>query len=151
MAKFIAMVGIAGSGKSTIVAKLAKEYEAVVCSSDAIRGELYGDESIQGDFQYVYKLMEERAKEALEAGRNVIYDATNVTAWRRRQILAWLPQGVEKECVWVNVPIEKALQNNLKRDRHVPEWVVRQHAKQLEPPTLTEGWNHIRVVEWPQH
>ena len=41
------MVGIAGSGKSTIAMRIASQMkEAVVLlSSDTIRGEIYGDEN----------------------------------------------------------------------------------------------------------
>ena len=144
--KFIMMVGIAGSGKSTIAAKMAGE--AIIISSDAIREELYGNEAIQSDHGYVFQLMEERTMEALKAGRGVIYDATNISAWRRQEFLEKLPQGVEKVCVWVDVPTERALRNNKRRDRHVPEWVICRQADQLEPPTVAEGWDDIRVVAY---
>ena len=144
--KYFMMIGIAGSGKSTAAAEIAAETGAVIVSSDAIRGELYGDEAIQGDAKYVFQLMEDRTMAALRTGTSVIYDATNVIAWRRQEFLAKLPLGVEKVCVWVDVPTERALQNNQRRVRHVPEWVIRQQADQLEPPTEAEGWDDIRVV-----
>lgn len=146
--KFFMMVGIPGSGKSTAARKIAKKCGAIIVSSDAIRGELYGDEAIQGDHGYVFQLMEERALAALKAGRSVIYDATNVIAWRRREFLTKLPQEVEKACIWVDVPLERALQNNQGRERHVPEWVIRNQADQLEPPTAAEGWDCVRAVTY---
>lgn len=146
--KFIMMVGIAGSGKSTIAAKMASKGEAIVISSDAIREELYGNEEIQGDHGYVFQLMEKRTIKALNAGHDVIYDATNVFAWRRHGFLAKLPQEVEKVCMWVDIPTERAIRNNRVRSRHVPEWVIRQQVDQLEPPTMAEGWDDIRVVAY---
>lgn len=147
--KFIMMVGIAGSGKTTVASKVAASLDdCLVVSSDAIRGELYGDEAIQGDSSRVFQLMEERTMEALRAGRDVIYDATNVTAWRRQELLAKLPLRVEKICLWVNVPLERALQNNQMRERHVPEWVIHYQAKQLEFPMPNEGWDAVYVITY---
>ena len=146
--KFFMMVGIPGSGKSTAANKIAEKCGAVIISSDAIRGELYGDEAIQGDHSYVFQLMEERTLAALKAGRSVIYDATNVIAWRRREFLTKLPQGVEKACILVDVTLERAFQNNQERERHVPEWVIRDQAERLEPPTVAEGWDCVRTVAY---
>ena len=145
---FFMMVGIPGSGKSTAAAKLAAKIGAVIVSSDAIRGELYGDEAVQGSHAYVFHIMEERTMAALAAGRSVIYDATNVTVERRRDFLAKLPRNVQKACILVNASKERALQNNLRRERHVPEWVIHQMADQLVPPTKDEGWDAIRIVTY---
>ena len=49
MPQMIMMVGLPASGKSTKAQELAKEYNATIFSSDALRKELYGDENIQGD------------------------------------------------------------------------------------------------------
>lgn len=145
---FVMMVGIPGSGKSTVATTIATKIDAVIVSSDAIRGELYGDETIQGDHGYVFQLMEERTMAALAAGHSVIYDATNVTAARRRAFLRALPEGVRKVCIWVNITRERALMNNGRRDRFVPEWVIHKMADQLEPPEKREGWDVIRVVTY---
>ena len=143
---FYMLVGIAGSGKSTIAAQLAAKTDAIVVSSDAIRAELYGDEAIQGSAVTVFRIMKDRTHANLAAGRSVIYDATNVQAWRRQELLSQLPEEVKKVCVWVDTPTKRALRNNLHRDRHVPDWVIRQQADQLEPPTAAEGWDDIRIV-----
>ena len=145
--KFIMLIGIAGSGKSTLAANLATTGTTII-SSDAIRGELYGDESIQGSAAEVFQLMESRTLKALTAGNTVIYDATNVVAQHRRKLLAKLPSDIRRECIWVKVPIARALKNNQRRARHVPEWVIHRMANQLEPPTPAEGWDDIQVVTY---
>ena len=43
MTKFLMMVGLVGSGKSTKAQELSKEYDATIFSSDALREELYGN------------------------------------------------------------------------------------------------------------
>ena len=148
--KFFMMVGIAGSGKSTVASKIAASLDGcLVLSSNAIRAELYGDAAIQDDARRVFQVMEERTMEALKAGHSVIYDATNILAWRRQELLAKLPLGVEKICLWVNVPVEQALRNNQMRERHVPEDVIRHQAEQLEKPMKAEGWDEDPIeVLW---
>ena len=47
MPKLIMMVGVAGSGKSTVAMRYALTQSAIIYSSDAIRAELYGDENCQ--------------------------------------------------------------------------------------------------------
>lgn len=142
--KFVMMVGIAGSGKSTKAAEIAAEEGATLISSDSMRKELYGDEAIHGDNQ-VYQTMDNRTMIALRDGVSVVYDATNLVASRRRELLARLPAGIEKECVWVDISTKRALQNNQSRARHVAEWVIYRQATQLEAPTEGEGWDTIRI------
>ena len=47
---FTMMVGLVGSGKSTYAKQLAEETNAIICSSDAIREELCGDENSQKSY-----------------------------------------------------------------------------------------------------
>ena len=72
------LVGISGSGKSTIAQEYAEKFNAEVFSSDKIRFELYGDESIQDNPQKVFQILHKRIKTALKQGKNAIYDATNL-------------------------------------------------------------------------
>ena len=85
---FVMMVGLPASGKSTYVKELAEEMRAVICSSDAIRKELCGDENSQDNNEEVFKLLHSRIKECLKKGVNVIYDATNINSKRRRAFLS---------------------------------------------------------------
>lgn len=57
MGKLILPVGVPGSGKSTAG---QKNQNALVLSSDAIRGELFGDEAIQYDEDLARKMILER-------------------------------------------------------------------------------------------
>lgn len=57
MPTFVLMVGLPASGKSTYAQELAEEMRAVICSSDAIRKELFGDENSQDNNEEVFKLL----------------------------------------------------------------------------------------------
>ena len=43
MANLIVMVGISGSGKSSVAQGLAKKYNAIILSSDKLREEMYNN------------------------------------------------------------------------------------------------------------
>lgn len=66
------MIGVSGSGKSTVVAEIAKETGAEIVSSDAIRGEIYGDENCQANPARVFEIVHKRVQKALREGRDVI-------------------------------------------------------------------------------
>lgn len=60
MTKFTMMIGVFGSGKSTVAAEIAKETGAEIVSSDAIRGEIYGDENCQANPARVFEIVHQR-------------------------------------------------------------------------------------------
>lgn len=140
------MVGIPASGKSTIAQKLVREENAVWLSSDKIREELYGDESIQGNGNEVFSLMEDRVRENLEAGNTVVYDATCVFAKIRTDLLERLNGTYDKAyCHYFDVPLEEAIKRNSQRDRKVPEKVIQRMYNNLQCPTEQEGFDRIYI------
>ena len=88
MKKFIMMIGVSGSGKSTFAKNWAKQLDGVWLSSDAIRAELWGDENDQQHPETVFRIMNKRLMAALGEDLNVIYDATNLSAKRRRALVS---------------------------------------------------------------
>lgn len=68
--RLILLCGIPGSGKTTYAKTNAFE-DDVILSSDSIRKEFYGDESIQKNPVEVFTTMQKRAVEALNDGRTV--------------------------------------------------------------------------------
>lgn len=148
---FFMMCGPAGSGKTTKATEFVKKDPQfrVWISSDDIRKEIYGDESIQTDAEYVFQLMEERTIDALKRGKIVVYDAMNLRARDRKRMLDKL-KGMFPElmclCVSVEVPLETALQRNSSRARQVPEKIIRSQFKRFESPTEKEGWDDILIL-----
>lgn len=87
------MVGLSGSGKSTFSKGIAEQIApSEVFSSDKIREELYGDESIQGKPQKIFDILHKRVFSALKDGKNCIYDATNLKQKDRLHFLLQLEQ-----------------------------------------------------------
>ena len=103
MNKLIFMLGISGSGKSHQAKEIAKKEKAVIVSTDAIRKELFGDESRQKNTNHVFYEVYSRIEKALAEGRSVILDATNLDREKRIKALQKFPD-VEKECYYFDVP-----------------------------------------------
>ena len=143
---FTMMVGLVGSGKSTYVKQLAEETNAIICSSDAIREELCGDENSQDNNEEVFKILHSRIKENLKNGKNVIYDATNINSKRRRAFLSELRKiPCVKKCIVIATPFETCCNQNGSRNRIVPYEVIERMYKNWNTPYWFEGWDDIEI------
>lgn len=146
--KFYMVVGLPGSGKSYLANQVLKELDekTIWLSSDKIREELYGSEEEQGDPSKVFGEMRIRTEKALQDGWNVVYDACNINSKKRIAFLNNLKRyRCEKNCILCATPYEMCLERNKKRDRFVPEAVIRQMYMNWNTPYFFEGWDHIYV------
>lgn len=149
--RFIMLVGIAGSGKSTFARRIMKIHDfftedVVLLSSDDIREELYGDASNQSSPSKVFTLMNERTSKALTEGKSVIYDATNLVAERRKLLVQAIHNKFPNcrcDCVQMVISTEECIARQAYRARKVPAAVITRQARQLETPTYSEGWDCI--------
>ena len=146
--KLILLCGIPGSGKTTYAKKYISESSkmTVHLSSDSIRYELYGNESIQGNPEDVFAIMQQRAIAALNEGYNVVYDATNITRKDRRTIIGMCPKFVNIECHIVWAPIEACIERDIARERTVGKEVIDRMLKRFQAPYYDEGINEIKVI-----
>ena len=150
MAKLIILCGLPGSGKSSY-AKAIKDYDdednTIIHSSDAIRGELFGDPSFQGDNSKVFELLHKRVRADLQAGRTVIYDATNITRKARRGVVNLahpINDTVECHIIWTD-PIECRRRDSL-RGRKVGSEVIEKMLRRWQSPFIDEGFDSINIV-----
>lgn len=144
----IILCGIPGSGKSTYAKKYISEYPKtpVHLSSDKIREELYGDETVQGNPGEVFALMQKRAIEALNDGHDVLYDATNVTRKDRAGIIGACPKFAKIECHIIWTPIETCIERDASRDRTVGKEVIDRMLKRFQAPYYDEGIDEIKII-----
>lgn len=165
----IIMVGVPGSGKSTLSALM----KGAVVSSDAIRGELFGDEDIQYDLDFAIKknpnIKDMDSESQIKAARaecnkavfgrvaycmhklleegDVIFDATNISARGRKGTLEKYKGEYDKAfAFFFDVDVNVAKERNRKRSRQVPEEVIDRMAKQLQKPTKAEGFDAVFVI-----
>ena len=145
---FQMLVGISGSGKSTYAHYMKNMFvEPVeIVSSDSIREELYGDESIQGDANKVFRIMLARTKQYLGEGKSVIYDATNLSDRHRINLLKELKDyDCAKLCHVLIVDPRECSNNQKLRSRMVSDEVIYRQVQQFRPPHISEGWDGITM------
>lgn len=142
MNKFYMLVGLPGSGKSTI----SNELNGEVFSSDALRKELWGDENTQGDNTLLFNELHKRIEKGLKEGKNCIYDATNINAKKRIQFLNKIKNiKCEKICILVATDFNVCLQRNNLRGRKVPYEVIKRMYFNIDIPQYREGWDKIII------
>ncbi|NJK33798.1 MAG: AAA family ATPase [Oscillatoriales cyanobacterium SM2_2_1] len=153
MAEALILIGIPGSGKTTLARQLMQAPTYRYVSPDGIRQDLYGDMEEQGHWTKIWHQVEVQFLES--AGRqSVIYDATNYRSRYRREVTALARHHRFHPItgLWLNLPLWLCLNRNQQRDRHVPEAIIIEMYRclVLNPPHLGEGFDRLMVKEDPQ-
>ena len=152
MNKLTFLVSLPGAGKSTYAQKIiAENPNAVWVSSDAIREELWGDANDQQNPSSVFGEMFKRSVAALNAGKDVVYDATNLVAKTRASTLAQIREHVNRpifaECAVALCSIKECKRRQNDRDRNVPDEVIDRMVRQFQTPWYNEGWDYITTLD----
>ena len=153
MIRLILLIGLPGSGKSSLAQQLVTQSQRCqLISTDAIRAQLFGDESIQGPWLLVWEQLQRQFQQAvarilqhqiLEA----IYDATNAVQEQRRDAIA-LARSIgftQITGLWLDIPLQVCLERNRTRQRRVPEEVIVQMYRSLQaaPPSFRDGLDQL--------
>jgi predicted kinase len=141
-------VGLPGSGKSSWF----KRHKITPLSSDVLRSMLFDDPAEQRFQDLVFSNLRSMLKARLIARRPTNYvDATNLTPQERQNWTKLAKDfGYEVHAVFFDVPLEVCIERHQRRDRLVPEDVMRKMAAKLKPPTFDEGFAKITVVRVKQ-
>ena len=137
-------IGLPGSGKSTWF----KRHNISPLSSDTMRSLLFDDIREQRYQDLVFSNLRSMLKARLIAKRPMNYvDATNLTPHERQHWIKLAKDyGYEVHAVFFDVPLEVCIERHQRRDRVVPEDVMRRMAAKLKPPAFEEGFAKITVV-----
>ena len=137
-------IGLPGSGKSSWF----KRHNVVPLSSDMVRSLLFDDVREQRFQDLVFSNLRSMLKARLIAKRPMNYvDATNLTPQERQH---WIKLAkdyqYEVHAIFFDVPLDVCLDRHQRRDRVVPEDVMRRMAAKLKPPAFEEGFAKITLV-----
>ena len=150
MPKLIMLVGIPGAGKTTYAKEVVQEVGSDILhvSSDGIRKELRPDDDWYHpeDNGKVYEIMFKRTLDALANGKDVIYDATNVSRKDRASIIHQCPRYVKIECHIIWAPIETCIERDATREHPVGKEAIDKMLKRFQAPFYDEGIAEIKIV-----
>jgi len=137
-------IGLPGSGKSSWF----KRHNAVPLSSDMVRALLFDDVREQRFQDLVFSNLRSMLKARLIAKRPMNYvDATNLTPQERQHWIKLAKDyNYEVHAVFFDVPLDVCIERHQRRDRVVPEDVMRRMAAKLKAPSFQEGFAKITVV-----
>ena len=137
-------IGLPGSGKSSWF----KRHNVVPLSSDMVRSLLFDDVREQRFQDLVFSNLRSMLKARLIAKRPMNYvDATNLTPQERQHWIKLAKDyNYEVHAVFFDVPLEVCIERHQRRDRVVPEDVMRRMAAKLKAPSFPEGFAKITVV-----
>ena len=137
-------IGLPGSGKTSWF----KRHNLTPLSSDMVRSLLFDDVREQRFQDLVFSNLRSMLKARLIAKRPMNYvDATNLTPQERQHWIKLAKDyGYEVHAVFFDVPLEVCIDRHQRRDRVVPEDVMRRMAAKLKPPSFEEGFAKITVV-----
>lgn len=162
MSKLYLTIGIPGAGKTTYVREHFKD--VIVVSTDSIREELFGSESnlyhpsgddtqktekekVVAGHQMVFSEAYARCEKALSEGKDVVFDATNLSRWNRSNVRRRLaPFFDEYIAIYFEPNLEVSLKRNRERSRHVPEERIRAMAKKIEAPSDIEAFKEVWTI-----
>jgi predicted kinase len=159
-ATIVLLIGLPGSGKSSLARFLLSQWQGCrLISPDLVRAELYGDATIQGNWETIEAVLLRQLRSAGDCGDRppepaALYDGTNADLKYRTALLEQLHKCGFTQIigVWLDVPLELCLDRNNRRDRRVPPAVIEAMNQALsnDPPCLAEGFNQLIWWRWRQ-
>ncbi len=131
--------GLPGSGKDTWIGTHLPDQPVI--SLDTLRAEMgVSPTANQGP---VIEAGREAAREHLRAGRDFVWNATNISRQVRGKPLSLArAYGARVEIVYIEVPPQRLTRQNRDREAVVPQAVLENLIRKLEPP---EPWEAHRI------
>ena len=149
MPKVYMLIGVPGSGKSTWISAQDWAKDCVLVSTDKLidieagrQGKTY-NEVFKDYIDTATKLMNDDVREAVAAGKDIIWDQTNTSRKSRKAKLAQV-QGYYTIAVVFDTPAEEEWQRRLanRPGKSIPPAVLKAMAEGLQLP-LEDEFNEI--------
>ena len=143
----VIMVGIAGSGKTTIAKDIKRKYDGTLIASDDIRSNLRLGQSSEAH-RKVFDEVHRQVDVCMSLDTPlIIVDATNLKSFFRQAYLDLADKYHYKKIAYVvEVDPKTCIKNVQNRDRSVPKDVILRQAAHYDKPKVEEGWDEINVI-----
>jgi predicted kinase len=145
------LVGIPGSGKSMLAYELIQSENRAYVNADDICPDLFANGGTTQDRnEAVFGVIKPELERAMRAGQSIVLDARlRLAKYRRPYVDLAKAYGYRTEAIFLNVPIEQAIENNRQSQerggRAVSESVVSRYQRHMRIPTYAEGFDGIEV------
>jgi protein phosphatase len=147
----VVLVGAAGSGKTTLAARLFAPDE--ILSSDALRATVSGDAADQRASAVAFRILHRTLERRLARGELTVVDATNTKPEHRRPLTARArASGTPIVAIVLDMPATTVLaQNTTRTARTVDPTIVERHLnavrQTIDAGQLTaEGFDHVVLL-----
>ena len=149
------MIGLPGSGKSTVAESYAKKFNADILSTDKFieyQADWFGltyNEAFNQFYPDAEKTFKLNVANALKDKRNVIIDRTNLTLKRVKFVKRFTEAGFQVVYVLVERSedvLDKVNEERKKTGRHLSDEVRNRLKESYIPPTIEEGAHKIVYV-----
>ncbi len=149
------MIGLPGSGKSTVAESYSKKFNADILSTDDFieyQAEWFGltyNEAFSQFYQDAEKAFKSNIANALKDKKNVIIDRTNLTPKRVKFVKRFIEAGFQVIYVLVerrDDVLDKVNEERKKTGRHLSDEVRNRLKESYVPPTIDEGVHKIVYV-----
>ena len=141
--------GLPGSGKSYFANQLGRRIPAVVIRTDEVRKILFPEPTYKGwESGVVYLTSQRLVRDYLLSGKNVIFDATNLTESGRKQVYRIAAAADARLTIVETVAPESTIRRRLRRrsagsiDAYKSDatWPVYLEMKRRRQPIKAEHW-----------
>jgi predicted kinase len=150
MPKYIMLIGVPASGKSTWVRKNAGSNTVIASSDDyidaqaAAAGKTYSEvfgQHVKAAAQHV----EQTVAQAVKLGNDIVHDQTNLTVKSRKSKLVMIPDNYEKIAVVFPTPSDNEWRRRLasRPGKTIPSNILLGMQSSMQLPTADEGFDKI--------
>ena len=147
MAELNVMIGLPGGGKSFWAEYVANQNDSVLIEADKIRKEVFGNRQTRETHQEVFAYCHRMIKDGLNAEKNVVFDATNLSYKHRKRFIEIARTcGATVVATLVATPWDECLSNNENRERTLPIEVMENMRKNFTVPFAGEGWDKMSII-----
>lgn len=143
----LCLVGLPGSGKSTIAKELQEKYPNTMSfSSDEYREKICGNANDQTKNDKVFNAMYADAIAAILVGKNIIIDATNINRKDRKHVLEKFSKyACHKVAYFIDTNFRTCIDRDAERSRSVGKHVIEKFLRRFEFPQKFEGFDEIYI------